>query len=409
MNAAAIRSLKSWVARFDPTAPISTREAQKLAASLTYSFRKQFDIKYPLIDKRSKRSIEMHVGTILSGPHFNDSSVCRIPNAARLNHDSQAECMNQLRQSADPPMIYFTKCVSAGVATQRLAAACLRTEYTISHGLSLVDVREHAKSSGAGTTVLNWLNCSSHGVGLSSLKNPHLRKLLIFFIMAEEKEHLVWEWLQKLKNTTVARPRSPSDQIVLSRFQCSIIKDILSFEWRCGHESHSMVENFSQKVQEISLLAGDSVIDHLIRWLIKILRSWGGFKLSVIELLSRIIGEWDTDPPYRCALVNLYRPQHASGSLPSSRGPDLAPALTLLRHYPMENIFTDSDRRREDLMLLSFRLVDLLSRDGSDAAMKSATWVMGFLHAHFVAEIHLLERREREQDNLKLLDTLLEV
>ena len=299
--------------------------------------------------------------------------------------------------------------MAAGVATQGLAAACLRAEYTIADGLSPVGKRERAKSSGAGTTVLNWLNCSSHGEGPFFLRNGPLRRLLIFFIMAEEKEYLVWEWLQKLNNAPVVCPRSPGEQQSLGYYQYLIIKDILSFEWRCGHGMHSVVEKFSQKVQEISLLAGASVIDDLIRWLIRILGSLQTFKLSTIELLSQITDEWDTDPPYRYALVNLYRPQHAFGSLPSLRGPDLAPALTLLRRYPMETIFTDSDRRRQDLMSLSFRLVDLLSWDGSDTATKSATWVMGFLRAHLMAEIARQERREREIRNLRLLDTLSKV
>lgn len=406
MTTAAIRGLKSFVAKYDPAAPISTKEAQKLVTSLSYAFRRQLDSRHPLIDKNSRRSIDTHLSTILSGPHFNESSVGHIPNAVNPDDVSQAEYMSQHWESTNSPMVHFRKCVSAGVATHGLATACLRTEYMNGSGLSPVRVREHAKSSGAGTAVLNWLNGSRHAGDLSFLSHPQLRKLLAFFIIAEGKEHLVWEWLQKLKNTSAVHLTSPNDQIVLRRFQYSIIQDILGFEWRCGHERQTLVENFSRRAQEISLVAGGSVIDGLLCWFTRLV---GGFKLSTVELLSRIIDEWDTDPLYRCALVDLYRPQHASGFPPSLKGPDLAPALTLLQQYPMETIFTDSHRRRQDLMLLSFRLVDLLLRDGSDATMRSATWVMGFLRAHFMAEILHEERREREKHNLILLDTLSKV
>lgn len=405
----ALRRLQSFVARFDPTAPLSTSEAQKLLISLTHSFQAHLDSRHPSIDKSSRKSLEMHLDSILSGPHFNKGSVYHIPNAAKFGKVSEAEYKIQLQQSTDPPMIHFRKCVSTGTATQELATACLEAEYIKNRCLSLVDLREQFKSSGTSTTVLNWLRSSSQGGGLLFLKNARLRKRLLFFMIAEGKEHLIWEWLQELGNNSVIHSRSPNDQLVIRNIQTDMVKNIIAFETKCGGNRESLIQSFSQNVQKTFLVGGNSVIDELIGWLVQFLGRTGRFQLSALKSLSRIISEWDTDPHYRCALVNLYKTQQASGPSLSLRGPDLAPTLRLLRQYPMVTILADSDRRRQDLIWLSLRLVELLARDGSDAAMRSATWVMGFLQAHFKAENYHEDRRKREWHSLKLLDSLSEM
>ena len=425
MKTAAIRSWRSLVAKFDPSGPLSPREAQKLLTSVTSSFQKHLDHKHPSIDKRTRTRTDIHLGTILSGRHFKassyDGSVCHPPDVAPLHPVSLAECIDHLQQSSTPPMIHFRNCVSEGTANVSLAAACLEMEYRKAYLSSNDDLHKSLKSSGAGTTILNWLYSSKYGEGLRFLAHQRMRNLLTIFIIAEGKEHRIWEWLQELNTYIIIQCRPTYDQLAMRKIQEDILRQRFRFEFRTRHSLKSAIEIFSQRVQEISLLAGNPVIDNLIFWFIQLLAAHGGLQISGIELLIRIIDEWDTDPRYRSALVNLYRPQLRDDSIlslnprPGSDLARLAPALTLLRHYPTQNIFTDSERRRQDLIFLSSRLVELLSRDGSDAAMRSATWVMRFLQAHFAAEIDAQPPPKAyqparpdsdEMHNLQLLDSL---
>lgn len=418
MRTAAFPGWISLVSKFDPTGPLSPRNAQKLLTSVTSSFRNHLDDEHPPIDKRISGRTNIHLSTILSGRHFNgrsyDRPVCHTPDVVSVHPATEDNCFTWLQQSAIPPMTHFKNCVSAGIANLSVAAACLEMEYN-NASQSSDGIHKSLKSSGAGTILLNWLYSSSYEEGLKFLGYNKFRNHLSMFIIAEGKEHWIWEWLQELNTYIIIQCRPTNVQLTIRKIQEDLLRRRFTYELRTRRNLGFAIEIFSQRVQDISLLAGISVIDNLIFWFIRLLTSHRGLQYSGIELLIRIIDEWDVDPRYRLALVNLYRPQPRDDSLLSSNpmpGHDLAclaPALTLLRQYPTENIFTDSERRRLDLIFLSFRLVELLSQDGSDPAMRSATWVMRFLQAHFAAEIDAQPAprpNADEKHNLQLLDIL---
>lgn len=371
------------------------------------SFLWHLNRKHLSIRNRSRTSTDIHLHTILSGPHFNNVPVWYHVSTAKSPNVSGEQSLHQLQQSPDSPMTLFSKCVSAGTATYRIATACL--EHELKNALASSDVRlyESLKSSGAGTTVLNWLNSSSHGGNLSFLVHARLRKALIPFIIAEEKEHLIWEWMQELKDYSIIQSRSIHIRrkvrtmqygILASRFECE-----LEFEKSLG----STIRVFSQMMPKISLLAENSVIDEIIHWFIRRIVHRKVIQTHWIDVLKGIILKWDTDPHYRCAQVNLYRWEN---ELQYLQGPDVAYSLKLLQQYPTKNIFADRRRRRLDLIHLGFRVAELLLRDGSGSAMRSVTWVLRFLQAYFAAQIdshRTATPNSRELSNLRLLDTLM--
>lgn len=274
-------------------------------------------------------------------------------------------------------MIHFSKCISAGIASYEIATTCLKFEFRKVLASSDVRLHESLKLSGAGTTVLTWLHSLSHGGSLSFLKDSALRNMLIPFIIAEGKEHLIWEWMQELKTYITIQSSSTEDEIAIRNIQLNILIERFGFETGPGPGLSSAIEIFSRTAPKIFFLAGNSTLDKLIYCFIGELAQHLTVNSDSIDLLAQIINIWDTDPQYRRSLVELYRP----------KGPDVASALTLLREYPTANISADHVRRRQDLIFLSFKLAELLLRDGSDTALTSAIWVMNFLQAHFAAEI----------------------
>lgn len=406
MKAAGLRCWESFVAKMDPTAHFSSRDAQNFRTRLSLSFQKHLDREHLPI----RATTENHFHRLLSSPHFKNTPRRHIRNIPTSGSVSQAKSLSHLQQFANSPLIYFSRRVSAGTATIELAAACLRFEFQNALASSDVKSAEYLKLSGAGSIVLDWLFSSSDWQGFSSLGSTELAKLLMTFIIAEGKEHLIWQWMQELNDMTI-RCRFRHHQLAIRKFQRHLLILRFAFEVKYGLGLSSAIDVFSQTVQKISLLAGVDVPGRIIIYLIqKLIRRT---ELPVIDghsisTLIRIIDDWDTDPQYRRSLVELYRPE----------GPDVASALMLLRQYPTDNISTDSARRRQDLVSIGFRLAELLLRDGSDTAIISATWVMGFIQGHFAAEIGLIQPNQQrradraaikkidEESNLRSLDCL---
>lgn len=376
MKAAALRRWESLIARLDPVPPICKTDPQELLTLLQSSFHKHLNQNHPSIQQRPKTATETHLLTILSSPHFNNIPNRHIRSASRPGNVSQRANLGQIRNIAESPMTHFSNCVSAGTATCQIASACLKFEFQKALALSKVRPQESLKSSGAGTTVLNWLYSSSPG--LSFLRNHDLRKALIPFIIAEGKEGLIWEWMRELKTHADNQSRSPSYQRAIRTTQSSTCRDRFTFEILLGQGLNSAIDLFSQTAQKISLLAGNLTVQDMINYFIGKVAKCSTIEGHSIDTLIQIIDTWDSDPQYRRFQVELHRPQ----------GPDVVSALTLLRQYPVERILEDCAQRREDLIHLSLRLADLLLQDGSDNAMASATWVMNFLQAHFAAEVN---------------------
>ncbi len=410
MKPSALRSWKSFVAKIHPPLPLSPKESQKLLSFLVSSFRRHLDGIHPSVLARSKTTAEIHLQTVLAAPHFNNSHTRQVRGTQMRDSATKVGSLSQIRQLAKSPMGYFEKCVSAGTATPEIAAECLVYEFRKALSSPEVKLREALKLSGAGTTVLNWLRSPSREEGLSFLNNRLLLKFLIPFVLAERQESVIWQWMQELKTYSILRSRSEERKLAIQRIQYDILVLTFGFEIKYATGLSTAIETLAQTARNISSLAGTPTLVGLIGlFVVKLARSRPStINGDSINLLVQIIDQWDRDPQYRRALVELYRPEN----------PDIASALALLQQYPTRNIAADTKRRREELIFLGFRLAELLIRDGSYTAMSSANWVMNFLQDHFAeeigsrsqAEIRQSERRERsksqEASNIRLLDAL---
>lgn len=411
MKPSAMLSWKSLVAKIHQPPPLSSRDSQKLLLLLGSSFQRHLDSIHPSILRRPKTATEIHLNTILAAPHFNNVREGYAASTPPLEQNSQLKSLRHIQMIAKSPMTHFAECVSLGTATREIATACLEYEFLKALNSPDLNMSDKLKLAGAGTTVLNWLHSSSHGESLAFLRKPRLRKWLILFLIAEGKESLIWEWLQGLKAYRVIRFRSKEGQMAIWKIQSDIIYRKFTFEIRYGPGLSSAIETLSLRAREIRFLCGPYILDGLLALLVRNLRREFSSLASngdSIDLLIQMIDKWQTDPLYRRSEVELYR----------SEGPDIASALALLREYPTKTLSTDNDRRRRDLIFLSFKLTEMLLRDGSDTAVTSATWIMGFLQDHFAKEIvdnrkeKSVERKSHERPrsdeafHLRLLDAL---
>lgn len=402
-------SWKSLVSKINQPLPLSARGAEKLYWLLQTSFQRHLDRRHPSISERSKTATQIHINSILAAPHFNNVSKRRPAIIPPLDQDSRAMSVNHLL--AKFPMTYFGDCVSSGTATREIAIVCLESELRKALALPDLKIHDNLKLVGGGTTVLKWLHSCSQGESLAFLVDYRLLKVLIPFLIAEGKESLVWEWLQELKTHCILRSRSKGSQLAIRNIQRSILFVKFRFEITLGPGLEFAIGRLSLTAKDIYFLCGHSTLDDLIGYFINNLGrafSRTASNGESIDLMIQIIDKWQTDPLYRRSLAELYR----------TEGPGIASALTLLQEYPTKDLPTDNDRRRQDLISLSFGLAKLLLRDGSDTAVTSATWVMGFLQDHFAKEIGYTRKEKSiksqshkrpnsdEAFHLRLLDAL---
>lgn len=384
---------------------LNSRDTKKFLLLLKSSFQKHLDGSHPSVQERSKTTTEIHLDTILAAPHFNNAPK---RHNLKLENTSEEKSLYKIQQLAKSPMTYFSECVSAGTATHEIAGTCLAFEFRKVLASSPARLHESLKLSGAGTIVLNWLRSSNPGESLAFLKNHRLLKMLIPFIISEGKECLIWEWLQELKTYCIIRSRSTKDELLIRKIQYHILSQTFGFEIRFGSGLNSAIKSFSQMARRIFFLTRSSTLDDLILGFMKKVPQALAVTGESIDLLVQVIDEWDTDPQYRRTLLKLYHPDKT----------DLASALTLLQRYPADNISTDSERRRRELIFLSFKLAESLMRETSVVARVSTHWVMKFLQDHFAKEIgfqeesdsHGSERNETSKGDkpsiLQMLDAL---
>lgn len=411
MKASAIARWSSFVAKIHQPLPLSPRESQKLLSLLKSSFQKRLDDIHPSSQSRSKTNTEIHLHTILAAPLFNNASRRQHAGISKHDHVFPAKGLSRIQQVANSPLTYFGDCVSDGTADYEIAGLCLRHEFRKALASPDADLREALKLSGAGKIILDWLRSSGQGGSLQFFRNFRFLKMLIPFVIAEGKESLIWQWLQELKTYDMLRSRSRESHLAIRKMQYHILAQRFGFEMRHGAGLNSALEILSQTARPILFLAGHSSLDDLIGCFIRKLTKLSpspAITGNSIDSLLHIINDWDTDPKYRRLLVEQYRPGC----------PNILSALSMLQEYPSENMLTDCNRRRRELIFLSFRVAELLLQDGSDEAVSSASWVMTFLQDHFAKEIgfqrqegqHDSEQNERskndEASNLRLLDAL---
>ena len=380
MKAALIRRLTSLVAQIQPESSVSPREAEKLLYRIKSSFRTNLDRNHPSVQHRVRTNPEYHFQKILAGPYFANAGACHIPNFSTIDIVPQPKSLNQRQQFVNSPMISFRRCISEGTATHEDAVAYLYDEFRKALASSDVGLRESLRLCGAGTTVLTWLYSSSRGRSLSFLRHHELRTMLIPFIIAEGLEHLIWEWMRELKTLFIQSRSEDGASAIreIRKIQAHLIVKWFAFERRLGTDLSSTIEMFSKRVQSISHLVENPILNNVILYFLQALRKHPVTNGHSIDVLVQIIDKYDYDPQVRRSLAGLYRPE----------GPDIASALTVLRQYPTESIGRHH-RRRQNLLFLSLRLAEMLLKDETDKAMRSAAWVLIFIETHFPAMVSI--------------------
>ncbi|RFU73883.1 hypothetical protein TARUN_8364 [Trichoderma arundinaceum] len=245
-----VQSLRKLFAGYHEPLPISKQQSQKLLDGLKASFRSQLDREYghsssdgaaaPVkpgdADPQARRSAAtLHLKSILSNPLFS------------YNKEKASPLPKGLWVSDRDPMDVFDHAVSRGMMTLKAATGCL-----VAKGQQLsttTDAGLPVASSDTALRVVRWLRSSGAEGSLLFLDNAAFVRALMPFLIAENMEGVVWEWIVRTMNESasiseeqrVARASSLLSQIVRIKSQShygnldAAIQAILEAEQRFQH------------------------------------------------------------------------------------------------------------------------------------------------------------------------------
>jgi hypothetical protein len=192
--------------------PLNKRESQRLLDAIKTSFRARLDEEHAAVVPGSARfslpakptltylpssaaspsappehgphrPTDRHMHAILQNPLFSP-----IQMAQSTRSSVSLEKHKEIFQTA----------VSRGLMDLTRAHGFLKmVEGLVGHSPT-VSVQDGLKPAGAGRLVLQWLRSSGQERDFVFLRNPKLRATLLRFMVAEDLDHVFWEWFQRL-------------------------------------------------------------------------------------------------------------------------------------------------------------------------------------------------------------------
>lgn len=271
----ALGSLKAIFPPIHQPLPLNKHESQRLLDAIKASFRAQLDEEHgwastgptkPVLpakpnftylpsnaapssapQKRARpRPTDRHMHAILSHPLF---SVAQTGKAAEA-----AEATDAPVNSWDAHKVMFEKAVSRGLMNVTRAHGFLMVVRSDVNRMATLSVLDGLKHTGAGLLVLQWLRSSGQERDLAFLRKTAFKRILLQFIVAENLDHVVWAWVERLMDPAVGP--YPTAAATLIRDFIIAKADAPELEWAYGAmlEAEKLVKE-KQLPQDILRLA----------------------------------------------------------------------------------------------------------------------------------------------------------
>lgn len=322
----AVRSLKKLFEGYhEPT--LSKQQSQKLLDGLKTSFRGHLDREYgqspgsaqpastsndtgkTSTPSMRRSAAHQHLKELLSNPMFT------------YNREALSEKSPAISPVAPPtrdPMEVFDHAVSRGMMTLGAATGILRAKRQELQNDS------NARSPDVALRVVRWLRSSQNATSLAFLENLNFVKALMPFLIMENMETTVWEWLAKL--VTRAEGDDYTDQRM--RAASGLLKELVLFKGG-SQERNSIDEAIASLLQADMTMPSSEARDRVlpqswrsISWLATV----DNFKTTTAseKLYDAHIAtssHFGRRVPVETAHLHLYHPTH----------PNHGPALSLFK------------------------------------------------------------------------------
>ena len=197
MNLKVAGAWKSLNSKIHPPLPMTARDSQQLLQLLNASFKQQLDRKHPAALSITEDHTDHHLQSILTNPLFNTKSRTRDTSTDKGQRIGQSLGQLHLQDHMKQPMDVFKKRVSEGTANLQTAKLCLGLQNKACMARSAATRREAMRTSGAASTILQWLWSSGLEDKGLFLDDRLFISLLMPFVVAEGQQSRISRWLQR--------------------------------------------------------------------------------------------------------------------------------------------------------------------------------------------------------------------
>ena len=409
--AAAARTWKSLTSKIHPPLPMSPRESQRLLSLLNASFKEQLDREHTTASSSNEHHATNHLQTILTNPLFDAKSGTHAYSGSKSIQSGKL--LGQLQDHMKRPMDAFKDQISQGVANLNSAKFFLDLQYKDCLASPAATPREAMQTSGAASTILQWLWASGMEDTGEFLKDKHFVSRFVPFIVAEGQHSRVLRWLHKCHSpneTPYTSFRGPDTERIQRHLLTRLIKEEKSY----GDGLDSAINLFVRTVagfrgawltkvskQNIATQAAWALTTSICR-LPQVARP----KAIIVRQFLETMRTFNEDPLLNAVVcVHLHEPTEPQ------------PALTYFRTTSCK-VFLEMDaQKRYHIILLGVRAAELFLQDGRHT---EALWIMKYLRMNFAKDLgwpsdpvrkslvlneQATSSREEER-SLHLLDTL---
>ena len=412
MKSEVAHTFKSLTSKLYGPLPLTPRTSQQLLSQLNASFKEQFDRQHLASSLSTEDHTDIHLQSILKNPLFNTKPRMRETSTRKPQYNDQS--LGLLQKHTTQALDAFRERASQGTADLKMAKKCLNIEYQACMTSCAATPRQAMRTSGAGSTILQWLWSSGMEDSGIFLDDPLFVPLLVTFLVAEGQQSRISGWLQRFR-CSGKRPFLSISTLDADRIRKELFAALIRQEIRIGDGLESAIDLFIRTVADLRGVEFDVKP-----------ATW-----ELVNSILRLPNSSEPQPPIFHAFSKTARSLNISLHLEACLGiyiqeqPDPQPLLRWFQSTEgMQKRQAKYATRRPHIVLLGLRAAELFLNDGRQ---KEALWIMEFLQTNFKPELGSPESRVRpamfgnrhaqvffeardllknEERNLRLLDTL---
>lgn len=409
MKIAAARTWKSLTSKLHSPLPLSPRECQGLLSALNASFKQQLDREHLDGSSSNEHHANNHLQSILMDPLFDAKPRTRA--SFRNKRQNSGKLLGQLQNHMARPMDAFKEQVSQGLADLEKAKFWLGIQYKRCWASPAATVREAMQSSGAASTMLQWLWASGMEDTGEFLKDEDFVTQVAPFLVSEGQHSRILRWLYRCSSPKET-PYSSLRGLDTHGIRSALFKSLIQGETRIGDGLESAITMF------IRIVAGlrDAGSTESSTQNVAIQASWTLTK-TILRLPKAAQREMSILRPFLETMRNLNNDLLLNASLCVffQEPPDPQPALTYFRISAKSPLHKKAVRPH--IVHLGLKAAELFLQDGRQ---NEALWIMEFLATNYAMELGspqdpirrliALDKPEKmlrkEEKSLLLLDAL---
>ena len=421
MKSEVAHTLKSLTSKLHGPLPLTPQASQQLLSQLNASFKEQFDRQHLATSSSTEDHANLHLQSILKNPLFNAKP--RTYKTSTTKAQNIGQSLGHPENHATQALDAFRERASQGTADFKMAKLCLSIQYNACTTSCAANPRQAMQTSGAGSTILQWLWSSGMEDTGTFLYHQHFAAMLVTFLLAEGQQSRISRWIQRCR-LSGERPFLSLSVPCASRIAEQLFVVLIRQEIRIGNGLESAIDLFLRTVADLRSVGFDGFF-----MLITSRRAaW-----QVLRTISDLPNSSEPQPPNFHAFSQTVRSMTSMTPSPlldawlsayTQERPDPQPTLTWFQNSESLQDEIKRPNQRRHIALLGLRAAELFLKDGRRS---EALYIMEILQTNFTELGSTTKSRWRrvilgprgryvvhdpsaslknEKRNLQLLDTL---